>query len=129
MRRTAAQPGPNGLLGASNAAVNNQALQNAQLAQQSLSQRTVDAMSQRTAGMTRQMDEGLRQENSSEYEAQKLLNDTKSNILEAAGAPAALMLMSDNGMAEKVARDITTQKAINERINPDLGDYAGQLSA
>lgn len=129
MRRTAASPGPNALLGAANPAINNQMVQQAQLAQQNLQQRMQDSMSQNMAGQERNMDEMQRGMNEQEFAAQNLLNETKSNILEANSSGNAMMALSDRGLAEKVSRDIASQRAISERLNPDLGDYAGQLSA
>ena len=88
-----------------------------------------DSMSQNMVGQERNADEMVRGMNEQEFAAQNLLNETKSNILEANSSGNAMMALSDRGLAEKVARDVASQRAISERLNPDLGDYAGQLSA
>lgn len=129
MRRTAAQPGANAELGASNPAMNNQLLQNTQLAQQNQMVSAEENSFQAMAGQERQMSEGKRQADARAYKAQDLLNETKANILDANNAAATMMLFSNKGLTEKVTRDVAAQKAIGERLNPDLGDYAGQLSA
>ena len=130
MRRTSAPPGSEILLDpTSNPMMSNQPFRQAQHAEQNVRNRQQDAMGQYMADNERQSDEAIRQMSAAQQKASDLKRETVAMILDGGNAPATAMLFSDKGLTEKVTRDAMQQRAIGERLSPDLADYSGQLMA
>ena len=131
MRRTSAPPGAQLLLDpGSTPMISNQPQRQMQLGEQNIrNQCYADAQMQYKADATRQGDEMLRSAGEAQQMARDLRASTVAQILDGTSAPATALLFGEKGMAEKVTRDAMSNKAIGERLNPDLGDYSGQLMA
>ena len=130
MRRTSAVPGEQIRLDpTASPLISNQPQRQMQLGQQNMRNRVVDAQMQYKADATRQGDEMLRSAGEAQQMARDLRANTVAQILDGTSAPATALLFGEKGMAEKVTRDAMTNQAIGERLNPDLGDYSGQLMA
>ena len=52
-----------------------------------------------------------------------------NNILENSQEGVATMALANPGVGEVVTRDAMINRAIANQLNPDLGDYSGQLMA
>ena len=130
MRRNTSPPGAQVHLDpTSTPMISNQPQRQMQLGQQNIRNRVMDAQMQYQADATRQSDEMLRSSGEAQQMARDLRASTVAQILDGTSAPATALRFGEKGMAEKVTRDAMTNKAIGEQLNPDLGDYSGQLMA
>ena len=133
MRRTTAPPGAPALASpeiANPASGVNQPAQNMQIAQGTAAVRNEGAMMQASSDMRRQA--GLAQtaaagevSKGETYRAHYI-----GDILDMTNEGAqAMQAMGNRPVAEGVNRAVQTQNAIAARMNPDLGDFAGQQIA
>ena len=131
MRAETATPGPNQLIGGglANLNVNPNQAKNMFGAQQNQMMNGKTAEMLYTADAARGMDNASLAQSGAEYKANMMKNMYVNNILENSQEGVATMALANPGVSEVVTRDAMTNRAIANRLNPDLGDYAGQLMA
>ncbi len=133
MNRELAQPGPNMGDGGSfdKLPVNPQGQMNAQFLQgQNLRANEDTAMYQRGSDAIRGMDKAITERSGAEHKAAEDLARYKAEILVGTGGGVASMKLDAErkaGNLPGIIRDVQAEKARAFGMNPDLGDYSGQV--
>jgi hypothetical protein len=131
MRAETATPGPNQLIGGGLADLNVNPNQSKNMfgAQQNQMMNGKTAEMLYTADAERGRDTGNLVQSGAEYKANLMKNMYVNNILENSQEGVATMALANPGVGEVVTRDAMINRAIANQLNPDLGDYSGQLMA